>query len=97
MRRILCLHLPDWPIQRLQAAERELDVKRPLILHARDPRRGQVVVAINRVARKLRVRRSMSLAEATALVGRNAGCYVFPADAAADEMALARLAFSYEE
>src|SRR5262245_47952834 len=91
MRRLLCLRLPNWPIQRLLAAKRELDPQRPLILHARDARQRHLVVACNRGAAEGGVRRLMPLAEAGTAVDREE-CYSFPADPAADLAALARVA-----
>ena len=88
--RILCIHLPSWPIQRLLTAERGLDARRPLILHARDSRHGQLVTSCNAAARKLGVRLAMPLAEAAALAGRQ--CQTVPASPTADIAALARLA-----
>jgi protein ImuB len=92
MRRILCLRLPNWPVQRLLVARPELDPKQPLILHARDPRRGQLVAACNAAAFGHGVRLQMPLAEAATLVERREECHILPADPAADLAALARLA-----
>jgi hypothetical protein len=121
MRRILCLYLPDWPIQReIQNSEFRTQNSRsitarhsefcilssvfPVLLHARDPRRGEVVVACNQAAIERGVRVAMPLAEAAALACR-VGCahqdkrdggqsppYIWPHDPAADLAALARLA-----
>jgi protein ImuB len=97
MRRILCLYLPRWPIQRIYVADRGLDPSRPLILHARDARRGQLVSACNRVAWDRGVRRSMPLVEAAVLLGQREERYFLPADEAADLTALARLAEHCEQ
>src|SRR4051794_20257683 len=83
MRRILCLYLPNWPIQsalgRLAARkdegrrmkDEENFFLRPssfvLILHAREARRGDLVVAANSAAHDCGVRLNMPLAEAAAL------------------------------
>jgi protein ImuB len=89
--RILCLHLPSWPIQQLLVTARGLDPARPIILHARDSRRGQAVTACNAVAFNTGVRPAMPLAEAAALAGTKT-CHLLPSNAAADLAALARLA-----
>ncbi|MBX3420107.1 MAG: DNA polymerase Y family protein [Pirellulaceae bacterium] len=62
----LCVWLPNWPIQRVQAIEPAL-VGKPLVLSARDPRRGLVVATANLPARSLGVRPGMRLVEATGL------------------------------
>src|SRR3954452_17043647 len=95
MRRILCLDLPNWPIQRL-LAEREVQNSElrtqnsenaitnpsagcvansllPILLHARDPRRGDLIVACNTAAHERGVRLRMPLAEAAALVACRVG------------------------
>jgi protein ImuB len=90
--RILCIHLPEWPIQRLLVADRGLDLRRPIILHSRDARSRQLVTACNSVAWKRGVRPSMPLAEAAALTDQREECTVVPANPAADKTALGRLA-----
>src|SRR5262245_29839971 len=92
MRRILCLYLPDWPIQRLLAAREILNSAFPILLHARDPRRGEVVVACNQAAMQRGARLGMPLAEAAALVQHEGECLILPREPAADLAALARLA-----
>src|SRR5262245_10758969 len=112
MRRILCLWLPNWPIQRLCAARRvhqrsAMHLSRsnkvhfaslmhpthtPILLHARDPRRGELIVACSDAARDCGVRLNMPLAEAAALAQRDGACTIQPHDPAADLAALARLA-----
>ena len=72
MKRILCLWLPNWPIQRLVVARPELE-RRPIVLHLRDPRRGQCVAACSSAARRQGVRIGMPLAEATALLQNHVG------------------------
>ena len=107
MRRILCLYLPDWPIQRLRG-EREIqnaecrmqNAADLIILHARDPRRGELVIACHRAARERGgTQPGMPLAEAVALAkhgsyqaGGRAKVHILPHDPAADLAALARLA-----
>jgi len=112
MRRILCLHLPEWPVQRVLAGRREFRIQNaefrksenpsafglrpsafcispPVVLHARDARRGELVVACNEAARQLGVRQQLPLAEAAALL---TAPIIEPHDLAADLAALARLA-----
>jgi len=103
MRRILCLYLPDWPIQRLLAARNRRvgpasgaragpPISTPILLHARDPRRGDLVVVCNAAACQRGVRLEMPLAEAAALAEHGGECLILPHDPAADLAALARLA-----
>src|SRR6185369_15613803 len=91
-RRIGCLYLPNWPIQRLGGREiqnsefriqnfRKRPTKEnhsafcilhsafPILLHSRDARRGDLVVACNAAAGNCGVRLGMPLAEAAALAG----------------------------
>ena len=110
-RRILCLWLPNWPIQRLlggpsrahqsrvhqRSAMHQQRERTPLLLHARDPRRGELITACNNAAEQCGVRLGMPLAEATALAGvKNDGTRsvptTLPHDSAADQAALAQLA-----
>ena len=76
MKRALCIWLPEWPIQRLVVAKLALDGKdrtpransqTAIVVHARDARRGQLVVACCDLARKLGMRAGMPLAEVSAL------------------------------
>jgi protein ImuB len=95
MRRILCLYLPNWPIQRVLAGRNGGEGPRlPLLLHARDPRRGEIVVACNAAAAERGVRPGLPLAEAVVLAShqRSASADVLPHDPAADLAELARLA-----
>ena len=64
MQRILCVYLPDWPIQRRMVAASE---GLALVLTAHDPRRGLRVVACSPSACQQGVRIGMPLAEATSL------------------------------
>jgi protein ImuB len=74
----------------------------PLILHARDPRRGELVVATDAAASACGVRPGQPLAEAAALVAAQrtdnhtdklaSECQILPHDPAADLAALAKLA-----
>jgi len=90
--RVLSIHLPNWPIQRL-VADRTLDPSRPIILHSRDARRGQLVTSCNAAAWDRGVRLSMPLAEATVL----AKGFSLPSDENADLTALAKLAERCEQ
>ena len=67
MKRVLCIWLPNWPVQRLVAARPELKC-RPVVLHARDPRRGHLVAYSSTAARQLGIKPDMPVAEAEALL-----------------------------
>ncbi len=69
MTRILCIWLPNWPIQRLVSQQPEL-AERPLILHDTPTGRGARVIACSAAARAAGLRVGMPLAEATAVVKR---------------------------
>jgi protein ImuB len=88
MKRIICIRLPSWPIQRLVVAQPELK-GRVIILHDRDPRRGQYVVACSRAAYRLGVRLGMSLTEAATF---DSEAHIASHDPSADAEALAALA-----
>jgi protein ImuB len=92
MRRILCLYLPNWPIQSAFGGLAARNSSSPVLLHSRDPRRGDLVVACNAAAVDRGVRLQMPLAEAAALAQRHGKCLIFPHDPAADLAALATLA-----
>ena len=100
MRRILCLHLPNWPIQRVLAGRNVGQVSNlPVILHARDPRRGQIVVAVSDAARHCGIRPGMPLAQVAGTLpvpsssdGTRSVPATLPHDPAADLAELARLA-----
>jgi protein ImuB len=75
--RLLCIWLPNWPIQRIGAAEPQLAksqlaksqlANKSLVLSTRDARRGLVVAAVNLAGRQAGIRPNMRLSEATALV-----------------------------
>jgi protein ImuB len=65
-RRVLCLWIPNWPVQRLQVRQPALR-DRPLVLFADGPRGQAVVVTHDRQAAALGVRPGMPLAEAQSL------------------------------
>ncbi|MCC6509058.1 MAG: DNA polymerase Y family protein [Pirellulaceae bacterium] len=66
MSRILCVWLPNWPIQRVLASEPML-VGRAVVLETRDARRGLVIAAANLAARQAGARVGMRLSELAAL------------------------------
>lgn len=92
MKRLMALRLPNWPVQRLLAERPELRAG-PVVLHRRDPRRGEQVVAACRRAREAGVRVGVPLAEAVTMV-EAAAC---PYDPAADLAGLGRLAEHCEQ
>jgi protein ImuB len=92
MTRILCLWLPNWPIQRLARSQPELS-GRPLVLQT-PAVRGSSVAACCRAAVARGVRVGMPLAEAKSLAGTLA---IAPYDPAADAAELRRLAAVCEQ
>ena len=66
-KRILCLWLPEWPIQRLIVAEPELRQQRVVLFRA-DSRKGKLVASASPLARRLGIRCDMPMAEANALL-----------------------------
>jgi protein ImuB len=94
VKRLLCLRLPHWPIQRLRAERPELRSE-PLLLLGRDPRRGAIVVEGCERARAAGVRPGAPLAEATAMLPSTTAVRLY--DPAADLAALGRLAECCEE
>src|SRR5687768_4523677 len=91
-RRILCLYLPQWPIQSAVVGLGGREGRNSafaILLHARDPRRGDLIVACNNAAHSRGVRLGMPLAEAEALAQHGGGeCRIWPHDPAADLSAL---------
>ncbi len=65
MKRMLCLWLPNWPIQRLVVARPELEGS--LVIQTRTGHRGDYVVACSEQARAAGIRPGMPLAEAASL------------------------------
>lgn len=88
MHRVLCLHLPNWPVQRLRR-ERPGLVGRPLLIHAADSRRGRVLRAVSVEAAARGARAGMPLAEAG---GLGEGLLAEEHQPEADREALLRLA-----
>jgi protein ImuB len=70
MKRMLCLWLPNWPIQRIVAARPELK-GRALILYTRKGSRGQRVVACSAEASAAGVSPDMPVSEATSLMRKS--------------------------
>ena len=93
--RLLCLWIPNWPVQRRQARQPELR-DRPLVLFAVGRRGQEQVVTHCRRAAGLGVSIGMPLAEAKTLFSdrrnRAVPCFV-PHDPAEDREALHRLAW----
>ncbi|MBN1588217.1 MAG: DNA polymerase Y family protein [Pirellulales bacterium] len=87
--RVVCIRLPNWPIQRLQLARPELR-NRPIVLD--ETRRGAArVVACSDAAARLGVGPGMTRAEASVLVDESA-LHAEPYDPAADRRMLESLA-----
>lgn len=91
-KQILCIWLPNWPIQRVLAAEPAL-VGRAVILETRDARGGLLVAAANLAARRAGARVGMRMSELAALkpADETTNWDVRAYDAAADLDALCEL------
>lgn len=85
--RILCLHLPQWPLQRLCQEQPELR-QQPMVLYGKSGRQARSVWACNELARQQGIRLGMPLLEAKR---QFSGC-VQAIDPVGDEAALERLA-----
>lgn len=104
MKRLLCIWLPDWPIQRLRAEQlaaanpcdsAALDASPPtgVVLWKQDARQSRCVVARDAHAAALGVRVGMPLSEASELVQRSRiAPRVEPHDPQLDHEALSRIA-----
>ena len=72
-KRVLCIWLPNWPSQRIAVAKWQADPATapktlgPILLYARDTRRGQLVVAANSTARAFGIATQMPLSQASTL------------------------------
>lgn len=66
MKRILCVWLPNWPIQRMVVHNPQLAYQ-PVVLFRQDARRGQLVAACSRSASAGGIRQEMPLSEAKSL------------------------------
>ena len=91
MKRILCLWLPSWPIQRIVHSRPELKGQ-PLVFMASGPRGGKVVICSCAAAAQ-GVRPGMPVAEAQALVPQPT---IFPHEPARNRQALEKLAEACE-
>jgi len=89
MKRLLCIRLPDWPIQRIVAERPALETK-PVVL-VETCRAGCRVAACSARARALGVAVGMPAAEVAALAG-SASLGIEPHDPAADREGLEKLA-----
>jgi protein ImuB len=72
MKRVLCVWFPNWPIQRLTAAQPALE-DACLALHAERGSRGSFITACSAVAAGRGIAPGMLLAEAAGLAGGEAG------------------------
>lgn len=95
MKRLLCVWLPNWPIQRLRSQENNAapDETGATLLWHEDPRRGRLVAACCPACRKLGVRLGTPVAGATEIAQAvTGGLQVLQHDALADREALDQLA-----
>lgn len=65
-RRVLCVWLPNWPVQRVLAAAPAL-AGRAVVLETRDARRGLLIAAANLAARRAGAQVGMRMSELSAL------------------------------
>lgn len=91
MRRVLCVWLVRWPIQRL-LAERPALRGRPLVLYERYGQGSTRVVSCSREAAEIGIAAGESLAEAISGSDREAQYVLEPFDSSADRQALVGLA-----
>ena len=94
-KRIVCLWLPDWPLQRLLAARPEL--ARTVLLLTEKTRRGEFVSFCNPWACRCGIAVGMPLAEALSLVQRRDAVTLEPVQPEADRIALEELALRCEQ
>lgn len=74
MKRVMCVWLPEWPLQRLQSVHREDEPEPvPRVLYAESARRGLRVVICCRNTARQGVRPGMPLAEARGLLKTTSG------------------------
>jgi protein ImuB len=101
MKRVICIWIPRWPLERLYAARPELRHV-PLALYERQARGGLRIVAASPLAEQRQVTPGMTVAEATSMAagsrrgGRTAALRLLPCDPAADRAALVQLAAACE-
>lgn len=104
-KRVLCLWLPNWPIQRLVVSQKELKRQR-VVLFTQHPTRGQRVSAVSPLAARDGILIDMPISEAKSLLKRsrsqspkshqgsnsNAQFHIFEHDRSADQAAIEELA-----
>ncbi|MGI9519208.1 MAG: Y-family DNA polymerase [Pirellulaceae bacterium] len=98
-KQVLCVWLPNWPIQRLVAAASELR-RTQVILYRNQPARGQIVTAVSPAAEQGGARVGMPLSEAKSLAGRNqrySDYHIFEHNPAADLRSLEQLAMECQQ
>lgn len=90
--RILCVWLPNWPIQRLVVQRPELR-RQQVLLFRRDSRRGNLVNAASPLARQAGCRVGMPLSEAKSLLRRSESpeTFLFEHDLKQDLQAIEQL------
>jgi protein ImuB len=107
-KRVACVYLGDWPIQRLIVAQPELR-RQPVVLYSQDAR-GQRVSEVSPAARAAGVRIGLPVAEARAILTRlpqpsahsrpgregEGSAHFLPHDRAEDQAALVRLGLTCE-
>ena len=95
--RILCVWLPNWPIQRLVVQRPELR-RQQVLLFRRDSRRGQLVNAASPLARQAGCCVGMPLSEAKSLLRRSESqeTFLFEHDLKQDLQAIEQLCQSLE-
>ena len=93
MKRVLCLWLPNWPIQRQWLKQPELR-RRPLVLFATAQRDQEIVAACCPLAIRHGIRVGMPLAEAKATGNDRDALCIMVHDPLADRATLQRLAWA---
>src|SRR4030095_17015168 len=96
MKRILCLWLSQWPIQRLRGARPERD-RQSLVLFTTAARGKKIVVFCSSEAMQRGLTLGMPLAEAKALAGPQSQIRFEPYDPHADRAALRQLALACQQ
>jgi len=74
--RVLCVWIPNWPIQRLVVDRPELR-RQQVVTFKRDSRRGQLITAVSPLAKRTGVCVGMPLSEAKSLLRRGSGRHDF--------------------
>ncbi|MEZ6097008.1 MAG: DNA polymerase Y family protein [Pirellulaceae bacterium] len=96
MKRVACIHFPNWPIQRLVTTHPELRFQR-IVLLEQHPQRGQIVTGVSPKAQQAGVRIGIPVTEAKSLLRRNrdsaaSAFHVLPQEPKVDRAALEDLA-----